>query len=209
MHKSLMLLFWYFWINPLKIILCDVYAFPSKNVFDFKNILFLWTLKLCKIEFLSLQWSFICTNTFLIRGIFNKNAEDCIFEHYQIRRLKWNICPNFCIFKMFIVSMAYHFRWQYLEAHFKLSISNWMLEIILKTLLFWKQFGSFVKIRSMHVGLPWFRKVEIKFLNQTSPNKTEDFYHESFICGIIRANQKEKYFICLTVFIHNWTNSWR
>ena len=59
----------------------------------------------------------------------------------------------------------------------------------------------------MHVGLPWFRKVEIKFLNQTSPNKIEDFYHESCICGVIRADQKEKYFICLTVFIRNWTNS--
>ena len=46
----------------------------------------------------------------------------------------------------------------------------------------------------MHVGLPWFKKVEIKFLNQTNRNKIEDFYHESFICGIIRADQKKKIF---------------
>ena len=43
----------------------------------------------------------------------------------------------------------------------------------------------------MHAGLPWFKKVEIKFLNQTNRNKIEDFYHESFICGIIRADQKK------------------
>ena len=56
--------------------------------------------------------------------MFIKNREDYILEPFQIRSIKikfGDIRPKYFIVKIFIVLIVYYFRWQFLEAHFKLS----------------------------------------------------------------------------------------
>ena len=53
-----------------------------------------------------------------------ENTEDCILETFQIRSIKikfGDIRPKSFIVKIFEVPIVYYFRWQFLEAQFKLS----------------------------------------------------------------------------------------
>ena len=57
-------------------------------------------------------------------NMFVRNTDDRILETFQVKSTKIkfaDIGPKFFIVYIFIVPIVYYFRWQLLEAHFKLS----------------------------------------------------------------------------------------
>ena len=125
--------FWYFSVAFNKNCVAMYMLSCQIRIFDFKYLflsLGLFIMALCS-SFVINGASFARIYIFLIvimfitcLIMFMKNTGDCILETVQIRSIKikfGDIRPKFLIVKIFIVPIVYYFRWQFLEAHFKLS----------------------------------------------------------------------------------------